>query len=125
MAAIDPSKVLRYAKRTERNRELQTFIGSIPVGTKFCQNNLMSICPRCITEWQTEGGQLVAGAPVWWQAVVVRSCHRHGISLIELPKPEDVRCNYDVAGRSGIILARSAVPMKLQSRHQRGNLSFT
>lgn len=97
LANTDPTRVLRYAKRTQSGG--QTSLGSVPVGPKFCRNNLMSICPRCVQEWYKDGGQLLAGAPFWWQLTAVRSCRLHGIPLVELPNPEGIRNKYDFAGR--------------------------
>lgn len=97
MAGVSTSIVMRYAKKTKRSG--QTFVGATNVGSKFCQNNNMSICPKCILEWQSSNGELSEGAKVWWQAVSIRTCSKHDVLLIDLPKPQGNRCNYDFAGR--------------------------
>lgn len=123
IAGACPSAVLAFAKRTLPNRD--TFIGPVPVGAKFCQNNIMSICPVCVSDWMGENGQLTEGAKVWWQAVSIRSCAKHRIQLLNLPPPtDDLRENYDFAGRvadhRAEILAAAQTPLPApESRYEK------
>jgi hypothetical protein len=97
LADVPTREIQRCARRTLLNREVS--IGTTPVGTKFCQNNILSLCPRCVIESLQPDGQLIAGVMVWWQAVPIRSCDRHRIMLIDLPPPSSICSNYDFAGR--------------------------